>query len=63
MVVTKCGELVLEAIPGLVLQLVAVLTAEKNTASAFVSIFISTASAALTGTKIFWVIDTDPAHL
>jgi hypothetical protein len=57
---TKAGELVLEAVPGLVLQLVAALTAEKNTTSAFVSLAISTASAALTGTTLFWDIDTDP---
>ena len=60
MVYTKCGELVFEAVPGLVLQLVAVLTAEKNTTSAYVSLVISTASAALTGTTLFWDIDTDP---
>jgi hypothetical protein len=35
MAYTKFGELVLEAVPGLVLQLVAVLTAEENTNSAY----------------------------
>jgi hypothetical protein len=61
MVYTKGGELVFEAIPGLVVQLVAALTAtEKNTTSAYVSLFISTASAALTATSLFWDADTDP---
>jgi hypothetical protein len=60
MVYTKAGELVFEAIPGLVVQLVAALTAEKNTTSAYVSLFISTTSAALTATTMFWDMDTDP---
>jgi hypothetical protein len=60
MVYTKGGELVFEAVPGLVVQLVAAITAEKNTTSAYVSLFISTASAALTATTMFWDIDTDP---
>jgi hypothetical protein len=60
MVYTKAGELFCEAVPGLVLQLVAALNAETNTTSAYVSIIISTASAALTGTTIFWDTDTDP---
>jgi hypothetical protein len=61
MAYTKGGELVFEAVPGLVLQLVAALNAKENTTSVFVSLIISTASAALTGTTIFWDIDTDPA--
>ena len=61
MVYTKGGELVFEAVPGLVLQLVAAINAKENTTSVFVSLIISTASAALTGTSIFWDIDTDPA--
>ncbi|GMI19044.1 hypothetical protein TeGR_g4044 [Tetraparma gracilis] len=60
MVYNKAGELVFEAVPGLVLQLVAVLTTEEVTTSAYVSLLISTASAALTGTTMFWDIDTDP---
>jgi hypothetical protein len=60
MTYTKAGELVFEAVPGLVLQLVAMLNAKENTTSVFVSLIISTASAALTGTTIFWDIDTDP---
>lgn len=60
MVYNKVGELVIEAVPGLVLQLVAALTTEKNSTVAFASLLISTVSAALTGTTIFWDIDTDP---
>jgi hypothetical protein len=63
MTLTKAGELVFEAVPGLLLQLVALVnaTAEERTFSAFFSIFVSTASTALTATTIFWDIDTDPA--
>jgi hypothetical protein len=60
MVYPKGGELVFEAVPGLALQLVAALNAKENTISVFVSLIISTASAALTGTTIFWDVDTDP---
>ncbi|GMI39819.1 hypothetical protein TeGR_g13927, partial [Tetraparma gracilis] len=60
MAYTKGGELVFEAIPGLVLQLIAALNAKENTTSVFVSVVISTASAALTGTTIFWDYDTGP---
>ncbi|GMI42282.1 hypothetical protein TeGR_g9462 [Tetraparma gracilis] len=60
MVYNKVGELVFEAVPGLVLQLVAVLTTDEVTTSAYVSLLISTASAAFTGTTMFWDIDTDP---
>ncbi|GMI30191.1 hypothetical protein TeGR_g14227 [Tetraparma gracilis] len=60
MIYTRGGELVFEAVPGLVLQLVAALNAEENTTSVFASLIISTASAALTGTTVFWDIDTDP---
>jgi hypothetical protein len=61
MAITRLGELVFEAVPGLVLQLIAALTTEKNTTSAFVSLFISTASAALVGTTMFYDLDTSPA--
>jgi hypothetical protein len=62
MTLTKGGELVFEAVPGLLLQLVAIInaTAEERTFSAFFSIFVSTASTALTATTIFWDMDTDP---
>ncbi|GMI58802.1 hypothetical protein TeGR_g3683 [Tetraparma gracilis] len=60
MVWTKGGELFFEAIPGLVLQLVALLNAEKASKVAIASILISSASTALTATTIFWDMDTDP---
>ncbi|GMI18901.1 hypothetical protein TeGR_g14830 [Tetraparma gracilis] len=60
MIITKMGELVFEAIPGLILQLVALLSAKERSTSAVVSIAISTASTALTATTMFWDMDTDP---
>ncbi|GMI37933.1 hypothetical protein TeGR_g3217 [Tetraparma gracilis] len=60
MMFTKIGELVCEAIPGLILQVVAFLEAKEKGTAAFVSILISTASTALTATSIFWDDDTDP---
>ncbi|GMI26372.1 hypothetical protein TeGR_g14547, partial [Tetraparma gracilis] len=60
MVFTKGGELFFEAIPGLVLQLVALLNAEKVSNVAIGSILMSTASTALTATTMFWDLDTDP---
>ncbi|GMI30812.1 hypothetical protein TeGR_g7222 [Tetraparma gracilis] len=60
MIATKMGELVFEAIPGLVLQLAALLNAGRMSKSAAVSILISTASTALTATSMFWDWDTDP---
>ncbi|GMI38189.1 hypothetical protein TeGR_g3348 [Tetraparma gracilis] len=60
MIYVKGGELVFEAIPGLILQLVALLSAEERKTSAYISILISTASTALTATTMFWDNDTDP---
>ncbi|GMI24568.1 hypothetical protein TeGR_g5832 [Tetraparma gracilis] len=60
MLFTKGCELVFEAIPGLVLQLAALLVAEEKNTSAIISIFISAASTALTSTTLFWDHDTDP---
>ncbi|GMI24152.1 hypothetical protein TeGR_g7569 [Tetraparma gracilis] len=60
MIYTKCGELFFEAIPGLVLQLVALLNAEQKSKVAIGSILISTASTALTATTMLWDSDTDP---
>jgi hypothetical protein len=60
MVITKAAELVFEAIPGLVLQVIALIGTKEVRISAVVSIFISTASSALTATTLFWDIDTDP---
>jgi hypothetical protein len=47
--VTRVGEMVFEALPGLVLQLVVLLTAKEKTARAVVSVLLSAASAAMTG--------------
>ena len=60
MVCTKICEIVFEAIPGLVLQLVAFIKVKDKTAFAMVSIFISAASTAFTGSTIFFDLDTDP---
>ncbi|GMI20900.1 hypothetical protein TeGR_g4684 [Tetraparma gracilis] len=60
MIWTKGGELFFEAIPGLVLQLVALLNAEQVSNVAIGSILMSTASTALTATTMFWDVDTDP---
>ncbi|GMI56076.1 hypothetical protein TeGR_g10043 [Tetraparma gracilis] len=62
MTYTKAGELFFEAIPGLVLQLVALLNAEETSNVAVGSIMISTASTALTATTMFWDWDTDPGN-
>jgi hypothetical protein len=52
---TTIGEPVCEALPGLILQLVAFLRAEdKSDTSAIVSLLISSASTALTATTIFY---------
>ncbi|GMI52071.1 hypothetical protein TeGR_g1383 [Tetraparma gracilis] len=61
MIMTKAAELFFEAIPGLVLQLVALLNAEQKSKVAIGSILLSTASTALTATTMFWDWDTDPA--
>ena len=47
--VTRVGEMVFEALPGLVLQLVVLMTAKEKTAMAVVSVLLSAASAAMTG--------------
>jgi hypothetical protein len=60
LVYTKCGELFFEAVPGLVLQLVALLNAQEWTSFACTSIVISTLSTAMTVTTMFLDIDTDP---
>ncbi|GMI21527.1 hypothetical protein TeGR_g3935 [Tetraparma gracilis] len=60
MILTKNGELFFEAIPGLVLQLVALLSAKQMSQVAIGSILMSLASTALTATTMFWDGDTDP---
>jgi hypothetical protein len=63
MTATKLGELVFEALPGLILQLVAFLRAEdKGDVSAIVSLLISSASTALTATTVFYDNVSPPPH-
>ncbi|GMI36316.1 hypothetical protein TeGR_g6771 [Tetraparma gracilis] len=60
---TKISELVCEGLPGLILQLVALLRAEnKGDVSAIVSLLISSASTALTATTIFYDNETHPTN-
>jgi hypothetical protein len=55
MTATKMGELVFEALPGLCLQLVALLRAkDRGSVPAIASLLTSTASTALTATTLFW---------
>jgi hypothetical protein len=55
MTATKMMELVFEALPGLCLQLVALLRAkDRGGLPAIASLLISTASTALTATTLFW---------
>ncbi|GMI21069.1 hypothetical protein TeGR_g6741 [Tetraparma gracilis] len=60
MLITKGSELVFEGVPGLILQLIALLNADEKSKSAIISVFISTASTALTATTLFWDVDVDP---
>ena len=50
MAVTRICEMVFEALPGLVLQLMVLITAKEKKARAVVSVLLSAASAAMTGT-------------
>ncbi|GMI37485.1 hypothetical protein TeGR_g5057, partial [Tetraparma gracilis] len=60
----KAAEVATESVPGLVLQLVAVLTspAKDRSMLALVSIGISAASTGLAGTSIWYDLDTDPGQ-
>ncbi|GMI43183.1 hypothetical protein TeGR_g14391 [Tetraparma gracilis] len=62
MVATKMSELVFEAAPGLVLQMVALMTAERMSKTAILSILISVASTALTATTMSYDMETDPGY-
>jgi hypothetical protein len=57
---TKMGEAVFEAVPGLVLQLVAILKADHKTFSAIASLLVSVSSTAMTASVLFYDMDTDP---
>jgi hypothetical protein len=61
MAFTKVCEMVCEGVPGLTLQLIAmIVTREATTTGAIVSVAVSTASTALTATTLWWDSDTDP---
>jgi hypothetical protein len=49
MAATRVGEMVFEALPGLVLQLIVLMNAKEKTSRAIVSVLLSAASAAMTG--------------
>ncbi|GMI33043.1 hypothetical protein TeGR_g5390, partial [Tetraparma gracilis] len=64
MVAGKAAEVATEGVPGLVLQLVAVLmsSSEDRSTLALLSIAISAASTGLAGCSIFYDTDTDPGQ-
>jgi hypothetical protein len=55
---TKAGELIFEAIPGLVLQLISLMKIKDVSNAAVASVFMSLASAALTATTQFYDNET-----
>lgn len=60
MTMVKGCELVTEAVPGLILQCVALLRLRGGTVTGILSLLISIASTALSATTVFWDIDTSP---
>jgi hypothetical protein len=56
----KVGEMVFEAIPGMIIQFLAIITAKKRTKKAIASLVISAASTGLTATTLFYDTDVDP---
>jgi hypothetical protein len=60
MFVGRASEVVCEAIPAMVLQVMALLRAKEKTTTAVVSVFISAASAGMTGASMFFDLDVDP---
>jgi hypothetical protein len=58
MAFSKAGELVFEAVPGMLLQSVAILKAKDSSTMAVVSLLISAASTGLTATTCFYDLDT-----
>jgi hypothetical protein len=61
MTMTKVGEMVFEAIPGLVLQLTSLMKIKDVSNAAVASVFMSLASAALTATTQFYDNETGEA--
>jgi hypothetical protein len=60
MTFSKCLEMIIEAVPGFVLQSIAIVSAERKSKTAIASLVISAASAGLTATSLFYDIDVDP---
>jgi hypothetical protein len=60
MSMSKGIEMVFEAIPGFVLQSIAIISVQERSTTAVVSLLISAASTGLTATTIFYDIDVDP---
>jgi hypothetical protein len=58
MSLTKAGELIFEAIPGLVLQLISLMKTKDVSTAAVASVFMSVASAGLTATTQFYDNET-----
>ena len=58
MVMTKGGEMIFEALPGLVLQLISLMNTQEVSRAAVASVFMSLASAALTATTQFYDSET-----
>ena len=58
--ITKTGEVCFEAVPGLVIQSVALMQAKDKSASAVISLLISVGSTAMTSTTLFYDQDVDP---
>jgi hypothetical protein len=60
MVYGKCGELVFESIPAMVIQSVALISSKRKSFFAVASLLISALSTALSATTIFYDVDVDP---
>jgi hypothetical protein len=58
---TKAGEMIFEALPGLVLQLISLMKIKEVSTAAVASVFMSVASAALTATAQFYDNETGEA--
>jgi hypothetical protein len=60
MMYCKGGEMVFEAVPGMILQFFAILMTKNRSTMAVVSLLISAASTGLTATTLFFDVDVDP---
>jgi hypothetical protein len=57
---SKAAEMVFESIPGLIIQCVAIIGAERRSKTAIASLLLSGMSTGLTATTVFYDIDADP---